>query len=71
MCFDADTGLQLWDRQVVDYRDSYSLTLAPLVVKDKVIVGISGAEYGIRGFIDAYEASTGLWRPRKVFGGEG
>lgn len=64
MCFDADTGLQLWDRVVADYRDSYSLTVAPLVVKDKVIVGIAGAEYGIRGFIDAYNIDTGEleWR---------
>ncbi|MBI3735506.1 PQQ-dependent dehydrogenase, methanol/ethanol family [Candidatus Sumerlaeota bacterium] len=64
MCFDADTGIQLWDRAVMDYRDSYSLTLAPLIVKDKVIVGIAGAEYGIRGFIDAYNAATGerVWR---------
>ena len=43
---------------------AYSATVAPLVVKGKVIIGISGAEYGIRGFIDAYDAKTGkrLWR---------
>ena len=64
MCFDADTGLQLWDRTVADYRESYSLTLAPLVVKDMAIVGIAGGEYGIRGFIDAYDVNTGeqVWR---------
>lgn len=59
MAFDKDTGLQLWDRTVADYRASYSLTLAPLVIHDMVIVGISGAEYGIRGFIQAFEAQTG------------
>lgn len=64
MCFDADTGLQLWDREVDDYRDSYSLTVAPMVIRDMVIVGIAGAEYGVRGFIDAYNVRTGerLWR---------
>ena len=42
----------------------YSITLAPLVVKDKVIVGVGGGEYGIRGFIAAYDAKTGkeAWR---------
>jgi len=49
----------------------YSATVAPLVVKGKVILGISGAEYGIRGFLDAYDAKTGeaavavLHRPRR------
>ena len=43
---------------------AYSATVAPLAVKGKIIIGISGAEYGIRGFIDAYDAKTGkrLWR---------
>ncbi len=45
MAFDAKTGLQLWDRTVADYRASYSLTLAPIVIDDMVIVGIAGAEY--------------------------
>lgn len=63
-CFDAETGLKLWERRVGDFRESYSLTLAPLIIKDKVIVGIAGAEYGVRGFIDAYDARTGEleWR---------
>ncbi len=64
MCFEAETGLQLWDRMVGDFREAYSLTLAPLIVGNKVIVGVGGAEYGVRGFIDAYDAETGerLWR---------
>lgn len=64
LCFDAETGLQLWDRQVADYRDSYSITGAPLIVKGKVLIGPGGAEYGVRGFIDAYDADTGehVWR---------
>ena len=46
------------------YKMAYSATVAPLAVKGKIIIGISGAEYGIRGFIDAYDAKTGkrLWR---------
>jgi alcohol dehydrogenase (cytochrome c) len=42
----------------------YAMTLAPLVIKDKVIVGVAGGEYGIRGFIGAYRAATGeeAWR---------
>jgi len=48
----------------VDYRKGYSITLAPLVIKNLVIIGVSGGEYGIRGFIDAYDAGTGerKWR---------
>ncbi|HEY7387047.1 MAG TPA: PQQ-dependent dehydrogenase, methanol/ethanol family [Bryobacteraceae bacterium] len=58
------TGKVLWDVEVADYKDAYSITEAPLAVKDKVIVGIAGAEYGIRGFLDAYDANTGarVWR---------
>jgi len=64
LALDAKTGTVLWDRVVGDLTNAESLTVAPLVVKDKVIVGISGAEYGIRGYIDAYYAETGeqAWR---------
>lgn len=64
LALDAKTGTVLWDRVVGDLTNAESLTVAPLVVKDKVVVGISGAEYGIRGFIDAYYAETGeqAWR---------
>ena len=64
LCFDAHTGLLLWERTVVDYRDAYAMTGAPLIVKDLVIVGVAGGEFGIRGFVDAYNADTGahVWR---------
>ena len=64
MALDAKTGNVVWDVESVDYRKGYIFTSAPLVVKDKVIVGVSGGEYGTRGFIDAYEAETGkrAWR---------
>ena len=64
VALDAATGNVLWDVQAADYAQGYAFTVAPLIVKDKVIVGVSGGEYGIRGFIDAYDAATGkrAWR---------
>ncbi len=64
VALDAKTGSVIWDVEAADSRLGYSFTVAPLVVKDKVIVGIAGGEYGIRGFIDAYDAQTGkrAWR---------
>jgi len=64
VAIDARTGTALWETQVADTMLGYSLTSAPLVVKDKVLVGITGGEFGARGFVDAYDAATGkrLWR---------
>ena len=64
IALDAATGRQLWDVEMADYKLGYSATLAPLAIKDKVIVGVAGGEFGIRGFIDAYDAATGklAWR---------
>jgi alcohol dehydrogenase (cytochrome c) len=64
MALDAKTGSVIWDVSAVDYKLGYSFTLAPLVVKNLVILGVSGGEYGIRGFMDAYDADTGQrkWR---------
>jgi alcohol dehydrogenase (cytochrome c) len=64
MALDAKTGNVIWDVVAVDYKNGYSFTLAPLAIKNLVILGISGGEYGIRGFIDAYDADTGQrkWR---------
>lgn len=64
IALDARTGWPLWETQVADTMLGYSLTSAPLVVKDKVLVGITGGEFGARGFLDAYDAATGrrLWR---------
>jgi alcohol dehydrogenase (cytochrome c) len=64
VALDLRTGRVRWDVEVADYKAAYSITAAPLVVKDKIIVGIAGAEYGIRGFLDAYDAKTGArsWR---------
>jgi alcohol dehydrogenase (cytochrome c) len=64
VAIDARTGRRVWDTPVADYSLQYSMTLAPLVVKDKVIVGVGGGDRGIRGFIAAYDAHTGkeVWR---------
>jgi alcohol dehydrogenase (cytochrome c) len=60
----AKTGAVLWDIEVADNRTGHAITSAPLVVKDMVITGIAGGEYGIRGFVDAYDAATGQRRWR-------
>jgi len=64
VAIDAKNGRPLWNVAVADVKLAYSITHAPLVVKDKVIVGVGGGEYGIRGFIAAFDAKTGkeLWR---------
>ena len=64
VALDSKTGSVVWDVQMEDYRGGYSSTLAPLVVKDKVIVGTSGGEFGARGFLDAYDSKTGKRRWR-------
>jgi alcohol dehydrogenase (cytochrome c) len=60
----AKTGDVIWDVPVADYTKGYSLTGAPLIVKDMVITGVAGGEYGVRGFLDAYDAKTGKRRWR-------
>jgi alcohol dehydrogenase (cytochrome c) len=64
LALDMKTGAVVWDATLEDYKIGYASTIAPLVVKDKVIVGVAGGEFGIRGFIDAYDAQTGkrAWR---------
>ena len=64
VALDSRTGSVIWDTEAADYRQGYTFTVAPLAVKDKIIVGVSGGEYGVRGFIDAYDAGTGkrAWR---------
>jgi alcohol dehydrogenase (cytochrome c) len=59
IAIDRINGKPLWKVQVGDVNYAYSITMAPLIVKDKVIVGVGGGEYGIRGFVVAYDAETG------------
>ena len=67
---DARTGNLRWSTQVAPYQSGYSKTAAPLIVKDKVVTGIAGGEYGIRGFVDAYNPETGAldWRTHTIPG---
>ena len=68
VAMDAATGEEIWKTNSIDFKNGYSFTVAPLVVNGVVIVGISGGEYGIRGYIEAYDAETGeqLWRTYTV-----
>lgn len=65
---DAGTGAVRWETRVADNGLGYSLTLAPLALDGLIIVGVSGAEAGVRGFVDAYDAATGkrVWRTHTV-----
>ena len=56
VALDAKTGEVVWETEVENYLAGYYMTLAPLIVKGKVIVGMSGGEMGIRGFIQAFDA---------------
>jgi alcohol dehydrogenase (cytochrome c) len=64
VALDARTGSVRWDVTLADPKLGYSGTGAPLAVKDKIIVGMAGGEYGVQGFLDAYDAKTGkrAWR---------
>jgi alcohol dehydrogenase (cytochrome c) len=64
LALERRTGNVVWDVVLADYKLGYAATVAPLVVGDKVVVGISGGEYAVRGFLDAYDAATGAraWR---------
>jgi alcohol dehydrogenase (cytochrome c) len=65
VALDIRTGRLIWQAEMAPYKaGTHYATLAPLVIKDKVLVGISGGEQAVRGFIDAYDAATGkrAWR---------
>ena len=64
LALDRRTGQLLWDVEMADYRQNYGATGALLIVNDLVIAGISAGDEGVRGFLDAYRASTGerVWR---------
>src|SRR3981081_1125691 len=64
LCLDARSGHLLWDGAYADWNKNYGATAAPLVGTDKVILGTSGGDDGVRGFVAAYDATTGklVWR---------
>ena len=68
VAIDGGNGEELWSKPFADVRAGESATLAPLIVKNLVIVGNSGAEYGVRGHIDAFDVDTGklVWRRYNV-----
>jgi alcohol dehydrogenase (cytochrome c) len=71
IAIDARTGKELWKTEPADNpKDGYAFTVAPLVVKDKVIAGTAGGEFGVRGFIAAWDINTGkeVWRFNTVPG---
>jgi alcohol dehydrogenase (cytochrome c) len=65
VALDATNGRKVWEQVFADVRAGESATAAPLVVKDLIIVGSSGAEYGVRGHIDAFDLATGARRWRR------
>jgi alcohol dehydrogenase (cytochrome c) len=64
VALDRRTGSVIWDVEVGDLKKANAITAAPLVVKDRVIIGVAGGDFSSRGFIDAYDAQTGAraWR---------
>ena len=64
IAYDAKTGKELWKSKAAEWKDGYSMTVAPLIANGVLVTGISGAEFGIRGFIDGWDPETGkqLWR---------
>jgi alcohol dehydrogenase (cytochrome c) len=70
IALDARSGQVVWEQQVEDYLSGYYMTLAPLVADGKVMVGVSGGEFGIRGFVQAFDAMSGepAWKTYTVPG---
>ncbi|HLJ15834.1 MAG TPA: PQQ-dependent dehydrogenase, methanol/ethanol family [Bryobacteraceae bacterium] len=63
VALDRKTGAVIWDVAVGDFKKANAITAAPLVIKDKVIIGVAGGDFSSRGYIDAYNAQTGerIW----------
>ena len=68
VALDARTGKEVWTKTVADNKSAYYITLAPLVAGGKVMVGASGGEFGVRGFVAAFDLENGkeLWRTYTV-----
>ena len=64
IALDAATGKPVWSTQTTDNSQPYTITGAPRIIKDKVMIGNGGAEYGVRGYLSAYDSATGkmVWR---------
>lgn len=70
VALDAGTGKELWSVTVRDYKKGHAITSPPLIVKDLVVTGIAGGEYGIRGSVQAYKQSNGelVWQTYTIPG---
>ncbi|MGH8598775.1 MAG: PQQ-binding-like beta-propeller repeat protein, partial [Gammaproteobacteria bacterium] len=70
VALDARTGAVLWEQAVGDYLAGYYMTLAPLAIDGKILIGVSGGEFGTRGFIQAFAAADGkpLWKTYTIPG---
>ena len=64
VALDAKTGKVAWEAKIEDWKQGYYTTMAPLVVKGKVLIGVAGGEFGVRGFVQAFDAQTGksVWK---------
>jgi len=64
LALDAATGVKIWDVEVADWHQGYSISGAPIAIDDRIVIGIAGGDLGIRGFLTAYSASDGAqkWR---------
>jgi len=70
IALDMKTGKEIWRQKAAEWKEGYSMTVAPLVANGVVITGISGAEFGIRGFLDGWDPESGehLWRRYTIAG---
>ena len=68
VALDAKTGKEVWTAKVDDYKKGYYMSLAPLVIDGKVLLGASGGEVGVRGFLAAFDAETGKAALEDLYG---
>ena len=70
IALNMETGKPVWETRVAYSQDSYTVTMAPRIAKGKVIIGVAGAEYPVRGYFEAHDAKTGqfAWRTYTVPG---
>ena len=70
VALDAASGEVVWEREVEDYAAGYYMTLAPLAADGKILVGVSGGEFGVRGFVQAFDAASGdsVWKTYTIPG---
>jgi alcohol dehydrogenase (cytochrome c) len=70
VALNAKTGEVVWEKQIEDYGTGYYMTLAPLIADGNIMIGVSGGEFGVRGFLQAFDAETGneVWKTYTIPG---